>query len=55
MRNLAVQYESDLTHTEHVARLALQMHESLVEAGLFEPRPGGASCCGRRRCCTTSA
>jgi exopolyphosphatase/guanosine-5'-triphosphate,3'-diphosphate pyrophosphatase len=40
VRNLAVQYESDLGHTEHVARLALQMHESLVESGLFEPEPG---------------
>jgi exopolyphosphatase/guanosine-5'-triphosphate,3'-diphosphate pyrophosphatase len=42
VRNLAIQYESDLPHTEHVARLALQMHESLVEAGLFEPIPGEA-------------
>jgi exopolyphosphatase/guanosine-5'-triphosphate,3'-diphosphate pyrophosphatase len=40
VRNLAVQYESDLDHTEHVARLALQMHQSLAENGLFEPRPG---------------
>jgi exopolyphosphatase/guanosine-5'-triphosphate,3'-diphosphate pyrophosphatase len=40
VRNLAVQYESDLSHTEHVARLALQMHESLVDAGLFAPAPG---------------
>ncbi|HET9094504.1 MAG TPA: Ppx/GppA phosphatase family protein [Solirubrobacteraceae bacterium] len=39
VRNLAVQYESDLPHTEHVARLALQMHESLAENGLFEPQP----------------
>jgi exopolyphosphatase/guanosine-5'-triphosphate,3'-diphosphate pyrophosphatase len=42
VRNLAVQYESDLPHTEHVARLALQMHESLAENGLFEPQPGEA-------------
>jgi len=42
VRNLAIQYESDLTHTEHVARLALQMHESLVEAGLFKPKQGEA-------------
>ena len=42
MRNLAVQYESDLAHTEHVARLALQMHESLAENGLFEPQEGEA-------------
>ncbi|HWD86306.1 MAG TPA: Ppx/GppA phosphatase family protein [Solirubrobacteraceae bacterium] len=40
VRNLAIQYESDLHHTEHVARLALQMHESLAENGLFEPQPG---------------
>jgi exopolyphosphatase / guanosine-5'-triphosphate,3'-diphosphate pyrophosphatase len=38
--NLAIQYEADLDHSEHVARLALQMHESLVGAGLFEPEPG---------------
>ena len=42
VRNLAIQYESDLPHTEHVARLSLQMHESLVQAGMFEPRPGEA-------------
>jgi exopolyphosphatase/guanosine-5'-triphosphate,3'-diphosphate pyrophosphatase len=40
VRNLAIQYESDLTHTEHVATLALQMHESLVQAGVFYPKPG---------------
>ncbi len=40
VRNLAVQYESDLVHTEHVALLALQMHDSLVEAELFTPEPG---------------
>ncbi len=40
VRNLAIQYESDMTHSEHVARLALQMHDSLAAAGLFEPRPG---------------
>jgi exopolyphosphatase/guanosine-5'-triphosphate,3'-diphosphate pyrophosphatase len=40
VRNLAVQYEADLEHSEHVARLALQMHESLVATGLFEPKPG---------------
>ncbi|MDE3133434.1 MAG: HD domain-containing protein, partial [Acidobacteriota bacterium] len=40
VRNLAVQYESDLPHTEHVARLALQMHESLAAGGLFRPQPG---------------
>ncbi len=40
VRNLAVQYESDLVHVEHVALLALQMHDSLVEAGLFTPQAG---------------
>jgi exopolyphosphatase/guanosine-5'-triphosphate,3'-diphosphate pyrophosphatase len=40
VRNLAVQYESDLPHTEHVARLALQMHDSLALAGLIVPQPG---------------
>ncbi len=40
VRNLAIQYESDLAHVEHVARLALQMHDSLVAGGLFEPKPG---------------
>jgi exopolyphosphatase/guanosine-5'-triphosphate,3'-diphosphate pyrophosphatase len=39
VRNLAVQYESDLTHTEHVAALSLQLHESLAQEGLFTPRP----------------
>jgi exopolyphosphatase / guanosine-5'-triphosphate,3'-diphosphate pyrophosphatase len=42
VRNLAIQYESDLPHTEHVARLSLQMHESLIEAGLFKPKQGEA-------------
>ncbi|MGH2860799.1 MAG: HD domain-containing protein [Solirubrobacteraceae bacterium] len=40
VRNLAVQYESDLPHTEHVAHLALQMHESLASGGLFDPAEG---------------
>ena len=39
VRNLAVQYESDLVHTEHVTELALQMFESLVDGGLIVPRP----------------
>jgi exopolyphosphatase / guanosine-5'-triphosphate,3'-diphosphate pyrophosphatase len=38
--NLAVQYEADLKHSEHVARLSQQMFDSLVEAGLIEPREG---------------
>ena len=37
VRNLAIQYESDIAHVEHVARLALQMFDSLVDGGLFEP------------------
>ena len=40
VRNLAVQYESDLVHVEHVALLALQMYDSLVAGGLFVPKPG---------------
>jgi exopolyphosphatase/guanosine-5'-triphosphate,3'-diphosphate pyrophosphatase len=40
VRNLAIQYEADLPHVEHVARLALQMHDSLVDGGLFKPQPG---------------
>ncbi len=38
--NLAIQYESDMRHTEHVAKLALQMHDSMVRASLFKPKPG---------------
>jgi exopolyphosphatase/guanosine-5'-triphosphate,3'-diphosphate pyrophosphatase len=40
VRNLAVQYEADMPHVEHVARLALQMHRSLEDEGLIEPAPG---------------
>jgi exopolyphosphatase / guanosine-5'-triphosphate,3'-diphosphate pyrophosphatase len=40
VRNLAVQYESDMAHVEHVATLTLQMFDSLVAGGLFEPAPG---------------
>ncbi|MBV9607649.1 MAG: Ppx/GppA family phosphatase [Solirubrobacterales bacterium] len=40
VRNLAVQYESDLPHVEHVALLSLQMFDSLAGAGLFEAAPG---------------
>ena len=42
VRNLAIQYEADLQHTEHVARLALQMHDSLVRTGMFKPEPDEA-------------
>ena len=38
--NLAIQYESDMSHVEHVALLSLQMFDSLVEAGLFAPEGG---------------
>ena len=38
VRNLAIQYESDIAHVEHVARLSLQMFDSLVAGGLFSPR-----------------
>jgi exopolyphosphatase / guanosine-5'-triphosphate,3'-diphosphate pyrophosphatase len=40
VRNLAIQYESDMAHSEHVALLALQMWDSLVKGGLFKARPG---------------
>lgn len=40
VRNLAIQYESDMAHVEHVARLALQMFDSLADGGMFAPRPG---------------
>jgi exopolyphosphatase/guanosine-5'-triphosphate,3'-diphosphate pyrophosphatase len=36
--NMAVQYEADLDHVEHVALLALQMFDSLVDGGLFAPQ-----------------
>ncbi len=38
VRNLAIQYESDFDHVEHVAQLSLQMFDSLVEGGLIDPR-----------------
>jgi exopolyphosphatase / guanosine-5'-triphosphate,3'-diphosphate pyrophosphatase len=40
VRNLAFQYESDMKHVEHVARLALQMHDSLVKAEVFKAGTG---------------
>jgi exopolyphosphatase/guanosine-5'-triphosphate,3'-diphosphate pyrophosphatase len=40
VRNLAIQYESDLVHVEHVAMLCEQMFDSLVSCGLFLPMPG---------------
>ncbi len=39
VRNLSVQYESDMAHVEHVATLALQMFDSLVAGGLIDPAP----------------
>jgi exopolyphosphatase/guanosine-5'-triphosphate,3'-diphosphate pyrophosphatase len=35
--NLAIQYESDMTHVAHVALLSLQMFDSLVAQQLFDP------------------
>jgi exopolyphosphatase/guanosine-5'-triphosphate,3'-diphosphate pyrophosphatase len=40
VRNLAIQYEADLVHVEHVAKLSLQMFDSLVSGGLFAPVEG---------------
>ena len=40
VRNLAIQYESDLAHVEHVASCRSQMFDSLVDGGLFKPKPG---------------
>ena len=40
VRNLAIQYESDMAHVEHVATLSLQMFDSLVAGGLFEAVEG---------------
>ena len=40
VRNLAIQYESDMNHSEHVAQLSLQMWDSLVKGGMFKARPG---------------
>ena len=38
--NLATQYESDMAHVEHVARLSLQMFDSLVQTGMLQPAAG---------------
>jgi exopolyphosphatase / guanosine-5'-triphosphate,3'-diphosphate pyrophosphatase len=40
VRNLAIQYESDMDHVEHVATLSLQMFDSLVAGGLFDAQEG---------------
>jgi exopolyphosphatase/guanosine-5'-triphosphate,3'-diphosphate pyrophosphatase len=40
VRNLATQYQSDMAHVEHVAKLSLQMFDSLVAGGLFTAGEG---------------
>jgi exopolyphosphatase / guanosine-5'-triphosphate,3'-diphosphate pyrophosphatase len=40
IRNLALQFDADITHADHVARLALQLHDSLVAEGVVEPAAG---------------
>ena len=40
IRNLALQFDADIGHADHVARLALQLHDSLVAEGVIEPAPG---------------
>jgi exopolyphosphatase/guanosine-5'-triphosphate,3'-diphosphate pyrophosphatase len=40
VHNLAIQYEGNLEHVEHVAELSLQMFDSLAECGLLEPADG---------------
>jgi exopolyphosphatase/guanosine-5'-triphosphate,3'-diphosphate pyrophosphatase len=40
VRNLASQHHADLTHTEHVAALALQMWDTLAAAGAHRGDPG---------------
>ena len=37
VRNLALQCDADTVHAEHVARLALQMYDSLAEAAVIAP------------------
>jgi exopolyphosphatase/guanosine-5'-triphosphate,3'-diphosphate pyrophosphatase len=38
--NLAHRYQADLGHARHVARLSLQLHEELSEAGLIDASSG---------------
>jgi exopolyphosphatase / guanosine-5'-triphosphate,3'-diphosphate pyrophosphatase len=40
IRNLALQFDADIGHADHVARLALQLHDSLVAARVVEPAAG---------------
>ena len=54
--NLAAQYHADFVHSEHVARLALQIWDALGEGPASTPATrASATCCGRPRCSTTSA
>ena len=39
IRNLALQFDADTGHADHVARLALQLHDSLVAEVVIEPAP----------------
>ena len=39
IRNLALQFDADIGHADHVARLALQLHDSLVAEGVIAPAP----------------
>jgi exopolyphosphatase/guanosine-5'-triphosphate,3'-diphosphate pyrophosphatase len=39
IRNVAIRCGADIRHADHVARLALQLHDSLAAAGTFEPAP----------------
>jgi exopolyphosphatase/pppGpp-phosphohydrolase len=55
IRNVAIRCGGDLRHADHVARLALQLHDSLAAAGAFDPAPDERALGGHRACCTTSA
>ena len=56
VRNLAAQYDTDFAHTEHVARLALEIWDALARGRrCTRATPTSASSSGRPRCCTTSA
>jgi exopolyphosphatase/guanosine-5'-triphosphate,3'-diphosphate pyrophosphatase len=39
IRNVAIRCGADIRHADHVARLALQLHDSLTAAGALEPAP----------------
>ena len=53
--NLASAYHADFAHTQHVARLALELWDGLAAAACTTATRWSATSCGRRRCCTTSA